>query len=123
LGILNEWKWIRNVLYLGVIAVSCFIYLITQLCIKTSRRALPVLFVAGIYGGLGLLATSYGAEHICQSEGPFWSQYFGPEFIWFLFSDISMAFVFVYVIRSNQERKISMKKSNNINIEKQYEKY
>jgi hypothetical protein len=106
LGIVNEWNWTFNVLYLGVIFVSCSIYLLTQLSIKKNRRALAALFVGGIYGGIGLLATtSFGSEHVCQSEGPFWSQYVGPEFIWFLFSDISIAFVFIYVIRANQEKK------------------
>jgi len=106
LGILNNWSWIANVLYYGVIAISNFTYLLTQLCIKSNRRALSALFAAGIYGAIGLFAKSFGAEHICKSEGPFWSQYIGPEFLWYLFSDISMAFIFIYVIRVNQEKKI-----------------
>ncbi len=121
-GLLDAWSWAFNVLYLGIVGISCFIYSLTQLCIKANRRALPVLFVAGLYGALGLFATSIGAEHICQSEGPFWSQYFGPEFIWFLFSDISMAFVCIYVIRTNQEKKILMK-NYNIDIENYPEKF
>ncbi|CAF0796590.1 unnamed protein product [Adineta ricciae] len=110
LGLINQWNWIFNVLYLGIVAVCCFIFLLTQLCLKKNRRALPALFVGGLYGAIGLLATTYGAEHICTSEGPFWSQYFGPEFIWFLFSDISVAFVFIYVTRANQEKKTVIQK-------------
>lgn len=105
-GLLNHWSWIFHVLYLGIVGISCLIFLITQLFLKPNRRAITALIVGGIYGALGLLATSYGAEHICKSEGPFWSQYIGPEFIWFLFSDISMAFMFVYVIRAHQENRI-----------------
>ncbi len=122
LGILNQWNWVFYALYMGAVAVSCFIYLLTQLCIKSTRRALPSLFVGGLYGAIGLLATSFGAEHICESEGPFWSQYIGPEFLWFLFSDISMAFIFIYVLRANQERKIMMKKYH-IEMEKYPEKF
>jgi hypothetical protein len=106
LGILNQWKWTFFVLYFGVVAVGCSIFLLTQLCIKSNRPALPSLFVGGLYGAIGLFATSFGAEHVCQSEGPFWSQYIGPEFIWFLFSDISMAFVFIYVVRANQNKQV-----------------
>ncbi|UJR20559.1 hypothetical protein I4U23_023686 [Adineta vaga] len=122
LGLINQWEWTFSVLYLDVIAVCCFIYLITQLCLKSSRHALPALFVGGMYGAIGLLATSFGAEHICASEGPFWSQYFGPEFIWFLFSDMSMAFLFIYVIRSHQGKKSTIK-SYPIDIEKLPEKF
>jgi len=122
LGILNQWNWVFYVLYMGVVVISCFIYLLTQLCIKSTRRALPVLFFAGLYGALGLLAASVGAQHVCESEGPFWSQYFGPEFIWDLFSDISMAFVFIYVIRANQEKKIIMRKYR-IEMDKYPEKF
>jgi hypothetical protein len=121
-GLLDAWNWIVNVLYFGIVGICCLLYALTQLCIKTNRRALPTLFAAGIYGALGLFATSIGAEHICQSEGPFWSQYFGPQFIWFLFSDISMAFIFIYVIRANQEKKIQMKKYP-IDIEQHFEKF
>lgn len=117
LGLLNQWEWVFNVLYFGVVAVSCAIYLLTQLCLKTNRRALALLFVAGLYGALGILATSFGAERICDSEGPFWSLYIGPEFIWFLFSDIAMAFVFAYVIRVNQENRIEMR-TYHIDLEK-----
>lgn len=122
LGLLNNWHWVFNILYLGIVSISCFIYLITQLCIKSNRRALSTLIAAGIYGGLGLLAASVGAQHICKSEGPFWSQYIGPEFIWFLFSDISMAFVFVYVVRANQEKRILMRKYT-INLDNYPEKF
>lgn len=106
LGLVNGWDWVYKVLYLGVIGVSCGIYLLTQLCLKAGRRAFSALLAAGLYGGFGLMATAIGAEHICRSEGPIWSQYFGPEFIWFLFSDISMAFLCLYVIRANQAKKI-----------------
>jgi hypothetical protein len=123
LGILNNWHWSYDILYLGIISISCFIYLLTQLSIKSNHRALPVLFVGGFYGGIGLLATSIGAEHICESEGPFWSQYIGPEFIWFLFSDISMALICLYVIRANQEKKIMMKKKQAIDTERYPEKF
>jgi hypothetical protein len=122
LGILNNWNWSVNVLYFGIVSISCFIYAITQLSIKSNRRALPALIVGGLYGALGIIAKSVGAEHICKSEGLFWSQYIGPEFIWFLFSDISMAFIFIYVIRANQEKKIIMMKDP-INIEEYPEKY
>jgi len=121
LGILNNWKWIFYTLYVGVISICCLIYLLTQLCIKSNRRALPALLVGGIYGAMGLLATSFGANHVCQSEGPFWSQYIGPEFIWFLFSDISMAFIFIYVLRANREKQVVIKKYD-IDIEKNPEK-
>jgi hypothetical protein len=122
LGIQYNWNWVYHVLYEGVIVVCCFIYLITQLCIKSKRSSLPALIVGGIYGAIGLLAKTYGAEHICKSEGPFWSQYIGPEFIWFLFSDISMAFVFVYVIRANRGKQADVKKYE-IDIEKNPEKF
>jgi hypothetical protein len=121
-GLFYQWKWITDVLYFGIISISCLVYLITQLCIKSNHRALPALFVGGIYGAIGILAASFGAEHICESEGLFWSQYIGPEFIWFLFSDISMAFVFIYVIRANQEKKLMIRKYD-IDIEKHPEKY
>ncbi|CAF0977373.1 unnamed protein product [Rotaria sordida] len=106
LGILNQWSWIFLVLYIGTISVCCFIYLLTQLCIKSNCRALPLLLVGGIYGAIGLYATTYGADRVCKSEGPFWSQYFGPSFLWFLFSDISMTFMFLYVVRANEEKKV-----------------
>jgi hypothetical protein len=122
LGILNDWNWVYDVLYLGVISICCCTYLFTQLCIKSNYRALPALFVGGLYGGMGLIANSVGAEHICQSEGPFWSQYIGPEFIWFLFSDISMAFIFIYVLRANQEKKLIIKKYA-IDLEKYPKKF
>ena len=109
LGISNQWTWIFHVLYLGVIAVCCFIYVFTQLCVKSNRRALPILFVGGLYGVVGLFGTSFGAGNICKSEGPYWSQYVGPEFLWFVFSTVSMAFIFMYVIRANQERKVDLK--------------
>nr|AEN94437.1 hypothetical protein [Philodina roseola] len=101
-GILNEWSWIYHVLYDGVIVVCCGLYLLTQLCLKAGRRSLPIMIVGGIYGALGLLAT-YFSDRVCESEGPFWSQYIGPEFIWFLFSDISVAFLYLYVRRANEQ--------------------
>ena len=122
LGILNDWQWVFDVLYLAVIGISCCVYLLTQLCLKKARRALSALAVAGIYGGFGLMAVSVATEQICESEGPFWSQYFGPQFIWFLFSDISMAFLFVYVIRANQVKKI-LPRTYTINMEKYPEKF
>ncbi|CAF1135393.1 unnamed protein product [Rotaria sp. Silwood1] len=122
LGILNQWSWTFLVLYLGVISVCCFIYLLTQLCIKPNCHALSALICGGIYGAIGLYAATYGAEYICKSEGPFWSQYFGPGFLWFLLSDISMAFIFLYVIRANEERKVIIKKYP-IDIEKHPEKF
>ncbi|CAF1113373.1 unnamed protein product [Adineta steineri] len=108
-GLTKQWSWAFNVLYTGVVSVCCFIYLITQLSIKSKHHALPALFVGGLYGAIGLLAGSFGADAVCKSEGPFWSQYFGPEFIWFLFSDISVAFMFLYVIRANREQRILVK--------------
>jgi hypothetical protein len=122
LGILNNWNWIYHVLYDGIVSVCCFIYLITQLCIKSNRSALPALFAGGIYGALGLLATTVGEQHICASEGPFWAQYIGPEFIWFMFSDISMALVFIYVIRAKREKQVTIERYP-INMEKCPEKY
>ena len=122
LGILNQWAWTFHVLYLGVIAVCCSIYLLTQLCLKSSRHALPALFVGGLYGALGLYATAYGAERVCRSEGPFWSQYIGPEFIWFLFSDVSMAFVYIYVSLANVKKPKVIKRYP-IDLEKNPEKY
>ncbi|CAF4463394.1 unnamed protein product [Rotaria sp. Silwood2] len=122
LGIFNQWPWITNVLYTGVISVCCFIYLLTQLFIKSNRRALPALVVGGIYGAVGLFLASFGAEYVCKSEGPFWSQYFGPGFLWYLFSDISMAFIFLYVIRANREKEVIIKKYP-IDIEKDPKKF
>lgn len=107
MGLVNNWHWVFDVLYFGVVGISCGIYLLTQLCLPNARRAFTLLFAAGLYGGLGLLATSVGAGHICQSEGPYWSEYFGPQFIWFLFSDISMAFLCMYVLRANQATKVT----------------
>ncbi|CAF3202472.1 unnamed protein product [Rotaria sp. Silwood2] len=88
LAVINEWNHIIYALYVGVISICCFVYLITQLCIKSNRHALLALFMSGIYASIGLIAESFGAEYICKSEGPFWSQYFGPEFIWCLFANI-----------------------------------
>lgn len=122
LGILNNWSWTFHVLYLGVISVCCFIYVITQLFIKSNRRALPTLFFGGVYGAIGLYVTSIGAERVCKSEGPFWSQYIGPQFLWFLFSDISVAFVFLYVVQANRAPKAVVKKCA-IDIEKNPEKF
>lgn len=100
-GIVNEWAWTYHVLYDGVIVVCCGLFLLTQLCLKSARRYLPIMFVAGIYGGLGLAATRF-SDRVCDSEGPFWAQYIGPEFIWFLFSDFSVAFLYLYVRRANE---------------------
>jgi hypothetical protein len=105
LSILQRWTWATLVLYDGVIVVCCFIYLLTQVFLRSARDALSTLVIGGVYGGLGLFAITFGAASICRSEGPFWSQYVGPEFIWFLFSDISMAFVYMYVSRVNEQRK------------------
>lgn len=121
LGILNQWSWTFHVLYLNVIVVCCGIYLFTQLCLKSARRALPLMFVGGLYGSFGLAAT-YFADKVCASEGPFWSQYIGPEFIWFLFSDISVAFIYLYVKRAN-EQQISPKKNSFVDREKFPMKY
>jgi hypothetical protein len=102
LGVLNEWKWIYNVLYLGVIAFCCFIYLLTQLSIKSKHSSLLALISAGIYGGIGLLAKSVGANRICNSEGPFWSHnildrnLFGFSFlilVWHLY--VSMLYILI----------------------------
>ncbi|CAF1007335.1 unnamed protein product [Rotaria sordida] len=122
LAIIHEWNTIIYALYVGVISICCFVYLITQLSIKSNRRALPILIVGGIYASIGLIAESFGAEHICTSEGPFWSQYFGPEFIWCLFANISMAFIFIYVIRTNIEKQVIIKKYP-IDMEKNPEKF
>lgn len=122
LGILNQWTWTFHVLYLGVISVCCFIYLITQLCIRSNRHALPSLFAGGLYGAIGLLATSVFAQHICQAEGPLYSQLIGPEFIWFIFSDISMAFMFMYVIRANRQNNVVIS-NYAIEMEKHQEKF
>ncbi|CAF4313417.1 unnamed protein product [Rotaria sp. Silwood2] len=124
LGVFRQWSWTFHVLYLGVISVSCFIYLLTQLWIKSNRRALPSLLVGGLYGAIGLFAASFAANRICKSEGPFWSQYIGPEFLWFLFSDISMAFIFIYVIQAHRENKVTIHKCDvDIDVEENPEKY
>jgi hypothetical protein len=122
LGTLYHWSWIYHTLYVYVIGVCGAIYLLTQLCLKSRRSSLPALIVGGIYGGLGLLAKSYASNHICESEGPFWSQYIGPEFIWCLFADVSMAFIFIYVLRANKE-KGKVIKPYPIDMEKYPEKF
>jgi len=120
-GLLFQWKWIFNILYVGIVSICGFTYLLTQLCIKANRRALPILIVAGIYGAAGLAATTFAANRICSSEGPFWSLYIGPEFLWFLFSDIAMAFIYGYVVRVNQENPTDMRRYT-IDLEKYPEK-
>ncbi|CAF3959100.1 unnamed protein product [Rotaria sp. Silwood1] len=120
LGILFQWSWIFYVLYLGVILFCCFTYLLTQLAIKSNHSALPALIVGGCYGAIGLCAVTFGEKYICKLEGPFWSQYIGPNFLWFLFSDVSMAFIFIYVIRANREKKVIIEKYH-IDVEKNQE--
>ncbi|CAF1640203.1 unnamed protein product, partial [Didymodactylos carnosus] len=43
------------------------------------------------------------ANDICTWEGPFWAQYFSGEFIWFILSDLSVYFLYRYVVQSQKQ--------------------
>ncbi|CAF0794339.1 unnamed protein product [Didymodactylos carnosus] len=102
-AIIDQWQYAVKILYDYTVAICCFIYLITQLLLKHKPGVLSPLFISGLCGFIGLTASVVFANDICTWEGPFWAQYFSGEFIWFILSDLSVYFLYRYVVQSQKQ--------------------
>jgi hypothetical protein len=96
------------ILYLGVVGISCAVYLITQgilLHHAHSTSGISSFIIAGISGAVGLGSLQLYGNAICTAIGPALAAYFGPDFIWFILSDVSVYYVYDYVIQTQELRK------------------
>lgn len=95
------------ILYSGVVGITCTIYLVTQIILlwkMKSLRGVGSLVTCGWSGGIGFAAVVFISNDVCNVLGPYWSSLITPEFIWFILSDVSVYYMFLYVYKSRNER-------------------